>query len=88
VVTAALIMMTVFFAFMATPDTMIKSVGMALAFGVLFDAFIVRLTIVPAVMTLLGKHAWYLPKWVNRIMPNIDVEGEKLLHEIKKEEKE
>lgn len=88
VVTAALIMMTVFFAFMATPDTMIKSVGMALAFGVLFDAFIVRLTIVPAVMTLLGEHAWYLPKWVNRIMPNIDVEGEKLLHEIKKEEKE
>ncbi|AIC95762.1 MMPL family transporter [Shouchella lehensis] len=84
VVAAALIMMTVFFAFMATPDSMIKSVGMALAFGVLFDAFIVRLTIVPAVMTLLGKHAWYLPRWLDRILPNIDVEGEKLLHEVEK----
>lgn len=83
VVTAAgLIMMAVFIGFMMTPDAMIKVMGMALAFGVLFDAFVVRMTIVPAVMTLMGKSAWYLPKWLDKILPNIDVEGEAIMKHI------
>lgn len=85
VTAAALIMMAVFFGFMMNPDAMIKSIGMALAFGVFFDAFIVRMTIVPAVMTLMGKTAWYIPKWLDKILPNIDVEGESITH---KEENE
>jgi len=85
VVTAAgLIMIAVFIGFMLTPDAMIKVMGMALAFGVLFDAFIVRLTLVPAIMTLMGKFAWYLPKWLDKLLPNIDVEGESIMEEMKK----
>ncbi|WNS77813.1 MMPL family transporter [Domibacillus sp. DTU_2020_1001157_1_SI_ALB_TIR_016] len=85
VVTAAgLIMMAVFIGFMMTPDAMIKVMGMALAFGVLFDAFVVRMTIVPAVMALMGKSAWYLPKWLDKILPNIDVEGETIMNHIEK----
>ncbi|MHA4128177.1 MMPL family transporter [Bacillus cereus] len=80
VVAAGLIMMSVFIGFMLAPDSIIKSIGMALTFGVFFDAFIVRMTIVPAVMTLMGKSAWYLPKWLNKILPNIDVEGESIHH--------
>lgn len=88
VVTAAgLIMIAVFVGFMMAPDPIIKSMGFALTFGVLFDAFIVRMTIVPAVMALMGNSAWYLPKWLDRILPNIDIEGESILHdrEVKKE---
>jgi len=88
VVTAAgLIMMSVFIGFMMTPDAMIKAMGMALAFGVLFDAFVVRLTIVPAVMTLMGKSAWYLPKSLDKILPNIDVEGESIIEEQNEKQK-
>jgi membrane protein YdfJ len=79
VTSAGLIMVVVFGSFIFAKDTMLKSMGLALSFGVLFDAFIVRLTIVPAVMTLLGRSAWYMPKWLNRIMPNIDVEGETVM---------
>ncbi|MFD4703566.1 MMPL family transporter [Gottfriedia sp. NPDC058432] len=79
VVAAGLIMMSVFIGFMLAPDTIIKSIGMSLTFGVFFDAFIVRMTIVPAVMTLMGKSAWYLPKWLDKILPNIDVEGESII---------
>jgi membrane protein YdfJ len=76
VVTAAgLIMIAVFTGFMLAPDPIIKSMGFALTFGIVFDAFIVRLAIVPAVMTLMGKAAWYLPNWLDKILPNIDVEG-------------
>ncbi|PFJ93895.1 hypothetical protein CN957_30150 [Bacillus cereus] len=82
VVAAGLIMMSVFIGFMLAPDTIIKSIGMALTFGVFFDAFIVRMTIVPAVMTLMGKSAWYLPKWLDKILPNIDVEGESIIHRV------
>jgi putative drug exporter of the RND superfamily len=46
----------------------------------LFDAFVVRMTIVPAVMTLLGRTAWWLPGWLDRILPNVDVEGARLHH--------
>ncbi|REE87431.1 membrane protein YdfJ [Paenibacillus taihuensis] len=88
VVTAAgLIMISVFIGFMLAPDAIIKSMGLALAFGVLFDAFVVRMTLVPAVMSLMGKSAWYMPRWLDRILPNIDVEGESILHEVEKTKK-
>lgn len=86
VVTAAgLIMLAVFGGFMLAPDPMTKVIGLALTFGVLFDAFIVRMMIVPAVMILMGKAAWYMPKWLDRILPNIDIEGEAIMKEIEKE---
>lgn len=83
VVTAAgLIMISVFTGFMLAEDPIIKSMGFALAFGILFDAFVVRMLIVPAVMTLMGKSAWYLPKWLDRILPNLDIEGEAVMSEV------
>lgn len=83
VTAAALIMIAVFAGFIFAEDPIIKSMGLALAFGVLFDAFVVRLAVVPAVMTLLGRAAWYLPNWLDRILPNIDVEGEGIKHQVK-----
>ncbi len=80
VVTAAgIIMASVFSGFILAPDTIIASVGFALAIGVLVDAFVVRMTLTPAVMTLLGRSAWYLPRWLGRVLPNVDIEGERLL---------
>lgn len=81
VVAAALIMASVFAGFVFADSDLIQSIGFALAFGVAVDAFVVRMTIVPAVLALLGKHAWWLPKWLGRILPNIDVEGERLNEE-------
>ncbi|WP_434741533.1 MMPL family transporter [Micromonospora sp. SH-82] len=76
---AALIMMSVFGGFVFfLDDPVIKSIGFALAIGVAIDAFVVRMTIVPAVMSLLGKKAWWLPRWLDRALPNVDIEGEKL----------
>jgi RND superfamily putative drug exporter len=68
----------VFSGFILSPESFIKSIGFALAAAILFDAFVVRMTIVPAVMTLLGRRAWWLPAWLNRVLPDIDVEGDKL----------
>ncbi|OWY79919.1 MMPL family transporter [Rhodococcus sp. BUPNP1] len=79
---AAIIMISVFAAFIAEPDSLIKSIGFALAAAVFFDAFIVRMVIIPSVMALLGDKAWWLPKWLDRILPNVDVEGEKLTREL------
>ncbi len=81
VIAAGFIMMAVFAGFMLAPDPIIKSMGFALTFGVLFDAFIVRMTIVPAIMILMGKTAWYLPKWLDKILPRIDIEGESIMQE-------
>ncbi|GJF49231.1 fatty acid efflux MMPL transporter FarE [Staphylococcus argenteus] len=78
IVAAALIMFSVFFAFVFQEDVMIKSMGMALAFGVLFDAFIVRMMLIPALTKLFGKGSWYLPAWLNRIIPRVDIEGHAL----------
>lgn len=78
VVAAALIMTAVFAGFVVSSGSLIQSIGFALAFGVAVDAFVVRMTIVPAVMSLLGRHAWWLPKWLARILPHVDIEGEKL----------
>lgn len=81
VTAAAIIMMSVFAGFILAPDTIIASMGFALSFGVLIDAFVVRMTLVPAAMALLGKHAWALPRWLDRILPNVDIEGSALLRE-------
>lgn len=78
VVAAALIMFSVFIAFVFQDDVMIKSMGIALGFGVLFDAFVVRLLLIPALTQLFGKASWYMPSWLNRILPNVDIEGHAL----------
>jgi uncharacterized membrane protein YdfJ with MMPL/SSD domain len=78
VTAAAIIMIGVFAAFLLDPDPVIKSIGLSLAFGVLADAFIVRMTLVPAVMAVLGDSAWKLPRRLDRVVPEIDVEGERL----------
>ncbi|MFO7690493.1 MAG: MMPL family transporter [Cryobacterium sp.] len=78
VIAAALIMASVFSGFIFSNSVMIQSIGFGLAIGVLLDAFVVRLLIIPAVMHLLGDAAWWLPKWLDRILPNVDVEGASL----------
>ncbi|MCX5147307.1 MULTISPECIES: MMPL family transporter [unclassified Streptomyces] len=78
VVAAAVIMIAVFSGFIGASEQMIKMIGFGLAIAVLFDAFIVRMTIVPAVLALLGHKAWWLPGWLDRLLPNVDVEGESL----------
>ena len=78
VTAAAIIMISVFSAFMLEDDVAAKSMGFALAAGVLFDAFIVRMVIIPSLLALMGDSAWWIPKWLDRILPNIDVEGQKL----------
>jgi RND superfamily putative drug exporter len=75
VTAAALIMISVFAGFIVPEEPIIKSIGFALAVGILFDAFVVRMTIVPAVMAMLGARAWWIPKWLDRIIPNVDLEG-------------
>lgn len=78
VVAAALIMAGVFLGFVFSGDPMISSIGFVLAAGVLFDAFVVRLTLIPALMKLMGEKAWWFPKWMDRLIPDLDVEGTKL----------
>ncbi|PWI08269.1 hypothetical protein DIZ27_22735 [Streptomyces sp. NWU339] len=78
VTAAAVIMMAVFSGFIGSSEAMVKMIGFGLAVAVLFDAFVVRMAIVPAVLALLGKKAWWLPKWLDRVLPNVDVEGEGL----------
>ncbi|MGX1907727.1 MMPL family transporter [Streptomyces phaeochromogenes] len=80
VTAAAVIMISVFAGFLFSDTALIKSIGLGLAAAVFFDAFVVRMTIVPAVMALLGHRAWALPGRLDRILPNVDVEGEKLRH--------
>ncbi|WP_433345763.1 MMPL family transporter [Microtetraspora malaysiensis] len=78
VTAAALIMTAVFGGFVFMDDPIIKSMGFALAVGVLVDAFVVRMTLVPAVMSMFGAAAWWLPRPLDRALPNLDVEGERL----------
>jgi RND superfamily putative drug exporter len=76
VVTAAgLIMISVFAGFILPDDPIIKSIGFALTTGVLMDAFLIRMTLVPALMSLLGRHAWSLPPLLDRVIPDVDIEG-------------
>ncbi|MGY0059374.1 MMPL family transporter [Streptomyces sp. LZ34] len=78
VVAAALIMMAVFSGFVGAGESMIKMIGFGLATAVLFDAFVVRMALVPAVLALLGKAAWWMPGWLDKLLPRVDVEGEAL----------
>ncbi|WP_262700711.1 MULTISPECIES: MMPL family transporter [Streptomyces] len=82
VVAAATIMVSVFAGFIFNAQPMIKQAGFALAVGILIDAFIVRLTFIPATMALAGDKAWWIPAWLNRLLPDLDVEGDKLAQEI------
>ncbi|MBF4572697.1 MMPL family transporter [Herbiconiux sp. VKM Ac-1786] len=75
VIAAALIMIAVFGGFIFSESTIIRSIGFGLAFGVLLDAFVVRMLLMPALMHLLGRSAWWLPRWLDRLLPNVDVEG-------------
>ena len=74
VVAAALIMGTVFSAFILTPDRISKEFGLLLAVAILTDALLIRMTLVPAFLTLLGEKAWYMPRWLDRLLPNITIE--------------
>jgi RND superfamily putative drug exporter len=74
VVAAALIMGTVFAAFILTADRISKEFGILLAIAILTDALIVRMTLVPAFLTLLGEKAWYMPRWLDRILPDVTIE--------------
>jgi RND superfamily putative drug exporter len=78
VVAAALIMIAVFSGFVGADLAMIKMIGFGLATAILFDAFVVRMALVPAVLALLGKRAWSLPRWLDRLLPHVDVEGKAL----------
>ncbi|MGA5291232.1 MMPL family transporter [Streptomyces pseudogriseolus] len=73
---AALIMVSVFAAFVVSDNVVVKMLGLGLAVSVLVDATVVRLLLVPAVMTLLGAHAWWTPRRLDRLLPHIDAEGE------------
>ncbi|WP_411106837.1 MMPL family transporter [Streptomyces sp. cmx-4-9] len=78
VVAAAVIMIAVFAGFIGASEQMVKMIGFGLAVAVFFDAFVVRMAIVPAVLALLGHKAWWLPGWLDKLLPNVDVEGESL----------
>ncbi|KAA1420192.1 MMPL family transporter [Nocardioides humilatus] len=78
VVAAATIMIAVFSGFMLEDDVVVKSMGFALAASIIFDAFVVRMALIPALLYLLGEKAWWLPTWLDRILPNVDVEGASL----------
>ncbi|MFJ2239053.1 MMPL family transporter [Streptomyces sp. NPDC087859] len=75
VAAAAVIMIAVFSGFIGAQESMIKTMGFGLAVAVLFDAFVVRMAIVPAVLALLGDKAWWLPARLDRLLPRVDVEG-------------
>jgi RND superfamily putative drug exporter len=77
VVAAALIMFSVFAGFVPAGEATVKSIAFALAIGILFDAFVVRMVLVPAALALLGRVAWWLPAWL-RWLPSLDLEGARL----------
>lgn len=76
VLAAGAIMVSVFAGFISNHDTTVQALGFALTIGIFVDAFIVRMMIVPAVMQLLGESAWWLPKWLDRILPHLSIEGD------------
>lgn len=79
VVAAGIIMVSVFAGFIFNGDPMIKQIGFALALAILIDAFLVRMTLVPALMAMFGDRAWNLPAWLDRLLPDLDIDGAKLL---------
>ena len=78
VTAAATIMIAVFSGFILEDTAVVKSMGFALAVSIVFDAFVVRMVLIPSVLYLLGERAWWLPTWLDRVLPNVDVEGESL----------
>jgi RND superfamily putative drug exporter len=83
VVAAAVIMFAVFVAFVPEGDSSLKPIALGLAVGVAVDAFLVRMTLVPAILALLGAKAWWMPRWLDRILPKLDVEGEAVEREVR-----
>jgi RND superfamily putative drug exporter len=81
VTAAALIMFSIFVAFMFTDDPTIKAIGFSFAVGVLLDAFVVRLTLVPALMAIVRAKIWYHPRWFDKYVPDLDIEGDRLQHQ-------
>ncbi len=75
ITSAALIMIAVFLAFVTNPDATVKMIGIGLAVAVLVDATVVRMMLVPSVMEILGHANWYLPKWLDKVLPHLNVEG-------------
>ena len=86
VTAAAIIMFSVFASFVTGDDLIVKSFGAVLAFGVVVDAFLVRMTLVPAVLAMMGDRAWRLPRWLDRHVPDLDVEGEHLMEQLNQEQ--
>jgi RND superfamily putative drug exporter len=82
VTAAAIIMVAVFAAFVPEGDASIQPIAFGLAVGVAIDAFVVRMTLIPAVLALFGHRAWWMPAWLDRLLPRFDVEGEGLAHEL------
>ncbi|MFI6517777.1 MMPL family transporter [Spirillospora sp. NPDC050679] len=78
IIAAALIMFAVFAGFATTEDLTLKPIALGLAVGILADAFLVRMTLVPAVLALTGRSAWWLPGWLDRLLPDLDIEGSTL----------
>lgn len=76
VTAAAVIMFAVFVAFVPEGDSSLKPIALGLASGIAIDAFLVRMTLIPALMTILGERAWRIPRWLERILPRVDIEGE------------
>jgi len=86
ITSAALIMIAVFLGFVFSDDPILKMFGLGLATAVLVDATVVRMVLVPATMNLLGRANWWLPPWLDRVLPTLDVEGSSLdLHDDEKE---
>lgn len=86
VVAAAAIMVSVFAGFIFSEDSMVKQFGLALAVGILIDAFLIRMTLVPALMATFGRAAWWMPKWLDKILPNLDIEGDRLAEYLRVEQ--
>jgi RND superfamily putative drug exporter len=74
VVAAAIIMATVFSAFILTPDRISKEFGLLLAVAIITDALVVKMTLIPAFFTLIGEKTWYIPRWLDRLLPNLTIE--------------
>jgi RND superfamily putative drug exporter len=85
---AALIMISVFASFALTDDPTTKMMGIGFSMAVLLDATVVRMVIVPATMALFGDRAWHLPRWLDRLLPELDVEGEHLMEELEEHDAE
>jgi len=75
IVAAALIMGSVFAAFILSADRIPKEFGLLLAVAIITDALVVRMTLVPAFLTLMGEKSWYIPRWLDRILPNLTIES-------------